>query len=76
MPTATLKYKLPEERVDFRLATKASDMMGALHDIVQFLRDETKYREYETKSESTIAWKFRDDIWNILKEYEIDPYDE
>ena len=76
MPTATLKYKLPEEQSEYKLAAKAGDLMNALYDIVKHLRDITKYKEYKTQTESTLAWELRDEIWNILKEHNIDPYEE
>ena len=74
MPNAKLEYKLPDEQHEFDLATKAGDYLSAVHDIVQMLREETKYKDYATEAESKLAWEFRDKVWSILDEYKIDPY--
>jgi len=40
---AILKFNLPEDNEDFKLATNASNMYGVLWDMDQWLRTQTKY---------------------------------
>ena len=42
---ATLTFDLPEERDDHLLATKASNMYGALWDVSQYLRQIDRYMD-------------------------------
>lgn len=43
MPNATIKYKLPEEQIDFDLANKAGKWYSVLWDLDQYLRNKLKY---------------------------------
>ena len=76
MPTATLKYKLPEERYDFTLASRAADYHGAIYELANYMREITKYSEYKTIEASELAETVRTHFWSILNDAGIDPYDE
>lgn len=67
MPTAILKFKLPEEESEFKVAQQASTYLAAISSIMELLRKERKYGK-DRWSEVETA------VWEILKEYEVDPF--
>ena len=45
MPEAILKFKLPEEKAEYDMCNHAGKFLSVLHEMYQFLRDESKHGE-------------------------------
>ena len=67
MPTAILRFTLPEEEVEFRTATQGRDAKVALWDIDQKLRSLLKHAE-PTEEEARLAEEIRGMIPSELLE--------
>ena len=67
MPTATLRYKLPEEQADFDAATNGRRAISALWDIDQACRSLLKHGE-PTKEQAELAERIREMIPSELME--------
>lgn len=65
MPSITIKFNLPEESEEYKIASKASDYYCALDDFREVLRAERKYGKDRWEE---VEKKF----WEILKEREIE----
>lgn len=70
MPNATLKYKLPEERVDFDLANKAGKWYSVLWDLDQYLRNKLKYEKL-SKGENKAFEEIRNRLHELMEENKI-----
>jgi hypothetical protein len=60
MPKATLSFNLPEEREEFKMATKAGDMSGALWDIAQEVFRPARKHGYPDQRIQTLIDKLND----------------
>jgi len=67
MATAILKYKLPEEESNFRVAAMSMDWALALWDLDQHLRSLLKYG-HEFKSADKALEGIRQYLYNIMEE--------
>lgn len=63
MPTAMLKFNLPDEQSEFYYSTKGFDSFYCLWDLDQFLRNEIKY-----KDKPADALEIRDKLYEIMEE--------
>ena len=63
---ATLKFNLPDEKVDFEIAVKAGAMHFVLWELKQFLRDELKYNHNLSKKEIEFAEKVQSFFFESL----------
>lgn len=64
---AILEFDLPDEKEEWELHFKASDMHQALWDIDQYLRSETKHAEVPAD-----AYAIRERFLEILAEYGVE----
>ena len=71
MAKVTLEFNLPEEETDLNMAIKASDYCYALGDYARWLRDKVKHGHIPEEAGGILdaAW---DQLWDILKSYNID----
>jgi hypothetical protein len=66
MPEAILKFTLPEEDNEFKMATQASDLVCILKDFDnESLRKRIKYEEDTPE----IVAVLREELWKIIAEY-------
>lgn len=65
-----LKFNLPEEQEEFRIAIDAMKYSSSIYEITQWFRNKLKYEEL-TEEQSKILTQARDAIWEILDQYEI-----
>ena len=63
MGEVTIKYTLPEEERNFKLAINASAMYSILWDLDQWLRSEIKYREQD------VLQPARDKLYELMEEH-------
>lgn len=73
MPKATLSFKLPEEKEEFDIASKAGQLHCVIYDLDQYLRQMTKYASDLQSEEITQAYQnARDRLWKLLNESNIE----
>jgi coproporphyrinogen III oxidase len=67
---AILKFNLPEDHIEFEMATKGSDMHSVLWEMDQWLRAQYKYMPDESYSEEKYETfeKCRDQLREIMFE--------
>lgn len=65
MPIITLKFKLPEEQGEYDCVLNASNYYGALWDLYQFLRADSKHGEGKWAD-------VYEEFWVILKKNDVD----
>ena len=70
MSTITLRYELPEERVDSERAIRGADWYLAVYEIVSELRNLLKYNNAGQEIDSFNKW-----VWEMLKDRGLDPYE-
>lgn len=70
MPNVTIKFNLPEDRIDYDIHTKANDMYLALWDFSQYLRNELKYKDAGKEMEAASR-----QFWEIMNERNINLYE-
>lgn len=69
---ATLEYELPEDQIEFDLATSASKMHSVLWDLDQWLRSKTKYAPDGTSEcELKAYYACRDQLRELINENNI-----
>lgn len=69
---AVLEFNLPEDEIEFQLATKASDLQSALYSMDQWLRSQTKHAPESMHDEAYNAYKVsRDKLREIVYDYNI-----
>lgn len=56
MPIVTLKFKLPDEEKEFRVATQGAEFKAVLWDVDQYLRAKIKHG-YDLSEEKREAYK-------------------
>lgn len=66
MPKVTIVFNLPEERDEYELQMKASNLHGALWDMYQFLRSDSKH------GEGKYAEFYEKEFFRILKDNEVE----
>lgn len=71
MPTAILKFNLPEEQHEFDTATKAGDVKSMLWDFSNQLRSWEKYH-HDFKDANDALDKIREEFYRLLNEYHVD----
>jgi hypothetical protein len=67
---AVLKYDLPEERLEFEDACRATDYKVALHNLDQELRAALKHDAYPEWDRETVD-KIRTKLWQLIAEHNI-----
>jgi len=70
MPKATLEFNLPEERVEFKLASSALEYSSCLWDIKNILRQHYKYG-HKFKDADEAVEKIYDEVLTIISEHGI-----
>jgi len=65
---AILEFSLPEDKEQFEVASKASDLYFVLWDLDQYLRGKVKYNDL-SENEYTIYESTRDKLYELLEEY-------
>lgn len=70
MPIATLKFKLPEEQIEFDTAIQANAAKSMLWDFSQQLRSWQKYGNDFTDPEDTLD-KIRTEFYRLINEHNI-----
>jgi hypothetical protein len=73
MPKAILEYNLPEEQSEFEEANNAGKYYSVLWDLDQYLRNFVKYpSDREDPILTDTMAKVRDELWRLLREYNLD----
>jgi hypothetical protein len=67
---AILEFDLPEERSEFELATKASDLSLVLYDMNNVFRSHLKYDNNPEWHSETVE-KIKEEFYRILEEYNL-----
>jgi hypothetical protein len=72
MAKVTIEFNLPDEQMEYFMATNGSKFHNVLWDVTQAVREKWKYG---TKLDCTWdeVWEL---LWNIYKDNSFDPYDE
>jgi hypothetical protein len=66
---ATIEYNLPDDQIEFDLATSASKMHSVLWDLDQWLRGNTKHAPDSTHEEAIKAYyKCRDHLRELMSD--------
>lgn len=69
---AILEFDLPEDEIEFQLATKAADLQSALYTMDQWLRTQTKHAPENMHDEAYNAYEVsRDKLREIAYDYNI-----
>ncbi len=69
---AVLKYNLPEDALDFKLALRSSDVYSVLWDLDQWLRSNTKYAPDSMPEDEYKAYEdCRKKLYEIMKEADV-----
>lgn len=72
MPKATLTFNLPEERHEYKTATKAGDLSLIIYEFTNDLRMKAKHEE-----KPPADWQEVKDLWwSYLADYSHDPYED
>jgi len=70
---ATLKFDLPEDDRDFRMATTGNSMHTVLREMDEWLRSKTKYTSDSTSQDKMDAYELsREKLYQLLDQYNID----
>jgi hypothetical protein len=73
---ATLEFNLPEDELEYKMASKGSDYYWALHSFKDELRGIVKHGFIDNKemneAEYLIAEKIQDKFYEFLNEYYVD----
>ena len=73
MPKATLTFNLPEEQDEFDTANNARKYYSVIWDLDQYLRNFVKYpSDREDPILTDTMAKVRDELWRLMKEYNLD----
>jgi hypothetical protein len=70
MPIATLKFKLPEEQIEFDTAIQANAAKSMLWDFSQQLRSWQKYSNDFTDAGDALD-KIREEFYRLINEHNI-----
>lgn len=66
---AKLIFKLPGDRYEYETAFRAADWRNTVYDIVNELREKTKYTEAPKELHTLYDW-----VWELLSERGLDPF--
>lgn len=66
MPKGILKFKLPEENTEFKIACNAGDLYSRISDALDFVRRELDHEELTAKERKRL-----EGVIDILYEYNI-----
>ncbi len=69
----TLEFNLPDEKEELALALKGQVYLCAIHDILNYLRNRRKYEKTKSDKELEIIIHH---IWDVLRAYKVDPFEE
>ena len=70
---AKLIFKLPEEKYEYRMATKGSNWYNVAWDMYQYLRSNTKYAPDDAHDEYIKAMQeCKDELFRIMDENSVD----
>jgi CRISPR/Cas system-associated protein Cas5 (RAMP superfamily) len=70
---ATLKFDLPEDDHEFRMATTGNSMHTVLREMDEWLRSKTKYTSDSTSQDKMDAYELsREKLYQLLDQYNID----
>ena len=70
---ATLKFDLPEDDHEFRMATTGNSMHTVLREMDEWLRSKTKYTSDSTSQDKMDAYELsRERLYQLLDQYNID----
>ena len=70
---ATLKFHLPEDDHEFRMATTGKSMHTVLREMDEWLRSKTKYTSDSTSQDKMDAYELsRERLYQLLDQYNID----
>lgn len=70
---AILKFDLPEDDRDFRMATTGNSMYNVLREMDEWLRSKTKYVPDSTSQDKMDAYELsRERLYQLLDQYNID----
>ena len=73
MSKATLTFDLPEEQDEFDTVNNAGKYYSVLWDLDQYLRNFVKYpSDREDPILTDTMAKVRDELWRLMKEYNLD----
>ena len=72
---AILEFNLPEDKVDFDLATKAYNLWHVCWQMDQYLRKEIKYNDDKSFEEVKLLQKLREEINGFMIENNVDLYE-
>jgi hypothetical protein len=72
MPKAILEYNLPEEQMEYFMATNGSKFHSVIWDLVQRIREKRKYGD-PLKGTWDDSWEL---MWDVFKDHSFNPYDE
>ena len=70
MAKATLKFNLPEENAEHKLAVNAGNYYAVLWDIDQYLRSKLKHGDL-AESEYVVLEKTRDELRDLMNTYNV-----
>ena len=70
MAKATLKFNLPEENAEHKLAVNAGNYYAVLWDIDQYLRGKLKHGGL-AESEYVVLEKTRNELYDLLNTYNV-----
>ena len=68
MPIVTMRFKLPEEREEHKMAMQAGDYYSALWDFSMYLRNQIKYNNELTDKELETFEKIREQFYELAGE--------
>ena len=69
---ATIEYNLPDDQIEFELATSAHRMHSVLWDLDQWLRSKLKYQTEKMTDEEEKAYaKVREHLHELMGDYNI-----
>ena len=72
---AILEFNLPEDKVDFDLATQAYNLWHVCWQMNQYLRKEIKYNDDMSKKEIKLLQEVRDEFHRFMVENNVDLYE-
>jgi hypothetical protein len=73
---AVLKFNLPEERSEHRLALDGWKWRSVVSDIADKLRSALKYDDALTEEANAYLDKFREELFQLIADHNLNLYDE
>lgn len=69
--TAYLRFRLPQDDEEYRLASHAAHYAGAIEDITQEVRQKVKYRDL-APAEAKVWNEVYEMVWRIRADHEVE----